>query len=70
MVKKKRALIVQPHHIRYPDDPKGEWVVPMYKGEHWVMGQLNRRKNVSLGFITALEEWIGRNVEKAVAVCV
>ena len=65
---KKKKLVVQPHHIRYPDDPKGEWVVPMWKGEHMIMTRLNWRKNVSLGFLTALEEWIGRNVEKAVAV--
>lgn len=67
-MKKPKHLVVQPHHIRYPDDPKGEWVVPMWKGEHMIMTRLNWRKNVSLGFITALEEWIGRNVEKAVAV--
>ena len=67
MKQKKKRLVIQPHHIRYKDDPKGEWVVSMYKGEHFIIGRMNWRKNVSLGFIEALQDWLQKNVEKAVA---
>jgi len=53
--------VVQAHHISY--DP--EVVVKIYKGEHWVLTQLQRRKNVSTGFLQALKVWIALNEEKA-----
>jgi hypothetical protein len=57
----KHTTIVQPHHITY--DPP--WVVDVYKGEHWILTQLQWRKRFSKGFITALEEFIRQNKEKA-----
>jgi len=65
---KRQKLVVQNHHIRYPDDPKGEWVVRLTRGEHLVLTLLNRHTvNVSLGFIEGLQDWLLRNVEKAKA---
>jgi len=67
MKPKRKRLVIQPHHIRYKDDPKGEWVVNVWKGEHWILTQANRRKKVSLGFVEALQDWLMRNVAEAVA---
>ena len=64
----KKKPSVQTHHIRYGTDPKGEWKVSMFRGEHQIITLLNRHTvNVSLGFVEALNDWIMRNVEKAVA---
>jgi len=65
--RRRRGAVIQRHHIRYADHPKGEWIVKVYKGEHWICTQLQRRtKHVSKGFITALREWIKENEDKAV----
>lgn len=61
MARQKKSVI-QSHHISY--DPEIE--VRMYKGEHWAITQLNRRKKISRGFITALKNWIALNEHKAV----
>lgn len=58
MVKKS---VIQPHHISY----KPEIVVILFKGEHWLITQLNRRKNVSMGFIKALKVWLALNEDSA-----
>jgi len=64
----KKKLVVQTHHIRYVDDPKGEWTVRLTRGEHLILTLLNRHtRNVSLGFIEGLQDWLMRNVAKAVA---
>ena len=54
---KKSGRVTQEHHISY--DP--EWKVPIYKGEHWCITQMNRRKNVSVGFLTVLKVFIARH---------
>lgn len=57
-----KKSVVQEHHISY----KPEVTVTIYKGEHWLLTQLQRRtKNVSKGFITALKVWIALNEGKA-----
>ena len=38
----------------------------LYKGEHWAITQLQRRKNVSKGFIKALKYWINEMEDSAV----
>ena len=54
--------IIQEHHISH--DP--EITVKIFKGEHWILTQLERRtKNISKGFITALKVWIALNEAKA-----
>lgn len=53
--------VVQNHHISY----KPEEIVALYKGEHWILTQMQRRKNISKGFITALKVWIALNESKA-----
>ena len=53
--------IVQRHHIKYKDKDGVDWVVRIYKGEHWAITQLQRRKYISKGFITSLKEWIKDN---------
>lgn len=47
-------MTIQTHHISY--DP--EITVNVYKGEHWILTQLQRRKKYSKGFIRAMKAWI------------
>ena len=54
--------IIQEHHISY--DP--EIVVRLYKGEHWILTQLQRRKKISRGFIKALKVFIALHENDAV----
>jgi len=57
-----KKTVVQEHHISY--DP--EITVNIFKGEHWLLTQLQRRtKHVSKGFITSLKVWIALNEGKA-----
>ena len=60
-------LIIQQHHIIYPNEKhkQKEVVVKIYKGEHWIISQLNRRTNISKGFIKQLKVWLALNEEKA-----
>ena len=62
MAKKKKTI--QTHHISY--DP--EITVDLFKGEHWILTQLQRRKNFSKGFVKSLKVWLALNEEKAVEV--
>lgn len=59
---------VQRHHIKYKDrdGAKEDWVVLIYKGEHWAITQLQRRTHISKGFIESLKYWISHNEDKAV----
>ena len=64
------AKLINFHHIVYADEkhPNQEWIVPMFKGEHNCITKISwyTRKDVSLGFITALEEFIVRNKHRAI----
>jgi len=61
--------VIQTHHLEYQeksDGPKiGETVI-LYKGEHWAITQMQRRKNISKGFIKALKYWISKNEDLAI----
>ena len=57
-------MVVQKHHISY--DP--EVTVLLYKGEHWIMTQLQRRKKISKGFVQALKVWLALHESKATEV--
>jgi len=52
--KQPQKTVIQHHHITY----NPEWTVPVFKGEHFILGQMNWRKKTSQGFITALKEYI------------
>lgn len=60
--------IVQEHHLIYNDEKhkQKEETAIVYKGEYWAITQLQRRKNISKGFIKALKLWIVLNEDKAV----
>jgi hypothetical protein len=47
-------MMVQTHRISYDPDV----TVTLYKGEHWLFTQLQRRKRVSKSFVTALKVWL------------
>ena len=57
-----RKTIIQTHHISYEPSV----TVNIYKGEHWILSQLQRRKKHSRGFIKALKIWINMNEEEAI----
>lgn len=59
--------VIQKHHLIYPSEEhkQAEETVKLYKGEHWVITQLQRRKNISKGFIKSLKFWILLNEDKA-----
>jgi hypothetical protein len=61
-------LVIQKHHIIYEniEHHQKEVVVPIFKGEHWISTNLNRRKNISKGFIKYIKVWIVLNEEKAI----
>jgi len=52
--------VIQRHHIMYKEKDGRDWIVPIYKGEHWAITQLQRRKKISLGFIQSLYHWIDK----------
>jgi len=60
MPKKK---VIQEHHICYRPEIKA----PMFKGEHLIITKMHWycRKNVSVGFITALKVFIALNEHRA-----
>ena len=63
----KNKQVIQNHHISYPDEPDGEITVKIYKGEHWAITILNRRKkNMSKGFLRCLQEYIDTHKDMAV----
>lgn len=64
------AKVIQAHHIKYPSEahPDQEWKVSVFKAEHFLLGRMGwyTRKDISLGFITALEEFVVRNKHRAI----
>jgi len=60
--------VIQRHHIVYavPEHKQREIVVRVYKGEHWIITHLRRRKKISKGFIKQLKIWMALNEENAV----
>jgi len=55
--------IIQTHHISY--DP--EITTKIYKGEHWAITILNRRKkNMSKGFLKCLQQYIKEHQDHAI----
>ena len=60
--------IIQKHHLVYENEKhkQKEVTVLLYKGEHWAITQLQRRKKVSKGFIKALEFWLLLNKDNAI----
>lgn len=60
---KRKKTVIQTHHIRYPNPQTREegWTVRIYKGEHFLLTMLARRKKVSFGFVAALREWLREN---------
>ncbi len=56
-----KLKIIQRHHISY----KPEVVTYLFRGEHWLITQLNRHKNVSKGLIECLKLFVGIHEEFA-----
>ena len=69
--KKIARNVIQEHHLEYQkgkfEDKTGETVF-LWKGEHWAITQLQRRKRISKGFIRALRYWINEVEHTAVEV--
>ena len=67
-MKKKAKLITQKHHLIYASEghKQEEEICRIYKGEHWILTQLQRRKNISVGFLKSFHLWELLNKERAV----
>lgn len=37
----------------------------VYKGEHWILTQLQRRKRISRGFVKAIKAWLALHEDEA-----
>lgn len=61
-------IVIQNHHLIYEnkEHKQKEHVVKIFKGEHWAITILQRRKNFSEGCIKALELLILLNKDKAI----
>lgn len=59
--KKLHSSVIQNHHISYVP----EVIVPIWKGEHFILNMLLKRQRVSKGFIQHLKIWIQDNEPKA-----
>lgn len=63
--------MIQEHHLEFQrkdevSEKTGETVL-LYKGEHWAITQMQRRKYISQGFLRALEYWINQVKDSAIA---
>ena len=56
--------VVQTHHITY--DPVNPLTVRVWKGEHFVLTLLGRRKKISSGFCFALRRWLDEHESSAI----
>ena len=70
MKKSRGSKVIQEHHLEYQrkdevEKKQGKTVL-LWKGEHWAITQLQRRKKISKGFIEALKYWVSQNEESAV----
>ena len=59
--KQPQKTVIQHHHITY----NPEWTVAIFKGEHWIICQMNYRKRISQGFITILKNFIQEHEKNA-----
>ena len=57
-----KRTIVQVHHVTYTP----EWTEVVYKGEHYVLSLVQRRKRFSWGFIRAMTFELNRAKNVAV----
>lgn len=60
--KRRHSAVVQVHHISYIP----EVTVRIWKGEHFIIHMLLRRKRISKGFIEALRKWLAEHESQAV----
>lgn len=59
--KKLHSGVIQNHHISYVP----EVVVPIWKGEHYILNMILKRQRVSKGFIQHLKIWIAEHENQA-----
>jgi len=64
---RRHSVVVQTHHINYGslDGTIPEVTVRVWKGEHFILTLMSRRKRVSKGFIEALQGFISKNEKNA-----
>lgn len=55
--RKTNRTVIQDHHVSY--DP--EWIETVWRGEHFILSQIQWRKRYSKGFINSLKEFIRVN---------
>ena len=67
MINLSKKPVIQTHHIIYENEKhkQKEETVRVFKGEHFIITQLQRRKNISKGFIKHMKVWLALNEDKA-----
>lgn len=65
-----KKLIKQTHHLIYGNEEHKQKEVTgvIYKGEHWILTNLNRRTNISKAFIKSVKLWLLLNEDKAIEI--
>ena len=55
--------MIQKHHIVYEnlEHKQKDVIVDVFKGEHFILTQLNRRRKISKGFVKCLKVWLALN---------
>ncbi len=62
-----KKRIINKHHISYADDPRGEIIVKVYKGEHLILTRLSWTKNSpSKAFLMELKKYIEAHKKDAI----
>jgi len=64
----KKKMIAQKHHLIYEnlEHRQQEETTFIFKGEHWLISNLQRRKYISKGFIKSLQLFILLNKHKVI----
>ena len=64
---RKKKKILQNHHLIYENEKhkQDDVIETIYKGEHWILTLMQRRKNWSKGFIKSVKLLLLLNEDKA-----
>jgi hypothetical protein len=60
--------VIQRHHLIYENKEHHQDEVTglIFKGEHWLLTNLNRRKNISKEFVRSVDLWLVLHRDEAV----
>ena len=61
-----KKKVIQNHHLVYavPEHGQKDEIIPLTRGEHFLITRLNRHKHITPGFIKAIKYWIVLNEDR------